>query len=127
VISDIEHMARTCVTSLTATAIRFTEFSDNAVAVIVSSDGVVEFCCLSQALRELDGVYPLRRHDVLPGTSATARFQRDQLNIVNGNRSEGLSMLDEWLDNAPSVGMKGEGQRKHGTRLVGRQSTNARN
>ncbi len=102
----IEHMARTCVTSLTATAIRFTEFSDNAVAVIVSSDGVVEFCCLSQALRELDGVYPLRRHDALPGTSATARFQRNPLNVADASRVEGSSLLSEWLDGAPQVEMK---------------------
>lgn len=102
----IERLASQCITSITATAIRFAEFSENPVAVIVSSNGAADFCCLSPALQELGGITWMRRGDPVPAGSITARFVKDPQNISNGVRSEGCSMLDEWLDGAPRIEMK---------------------
>ena len=102
----IETLAAQCVTSITATAIRFADFAEDPVAVIVSSNGNVEYCCLSSAIRELGGIISPKRGDSLPTTSTTARFQRDPDNVINGCRAEGFSMLDEWLEGAPRVEMK---------------------
>lgn len=102
----IERLASQCVTSITATAIRFAEFSENAVAVLVSSNGVVDFCCLSPVLQELSGVIWMRHGDAIPSGSTTAQFNKDPQNIANGVRREGCSMLDEWLDGAPRIEMK---------------------
>ena len=102
----IERLASQCVTSITATAIRFAEFSENAVAVIVSNSGSVEFCCLSPLLQELRGITWIRHGDPIPAGSTTARFNRDPQNVANGVRREGFSMLDEWLDGAPRIEMK---------------------
>ncbi len=104
--SAIERLASQCVTSITATAIRFAEFSENAVAVIVSTNGVADFCCLSPALQELGGINWMRRGDPIPAGSITARFAKDPQNIANGIRSGGCSMLDDWLDGAPRIEMK---------------------
>lgn len=102
----IERLAGQCITSITATAIRFAEFSENAVAVIVSSNGAADFCCLSPALKELSGLTWMRHGDPIPGYSITARFAKDPQSIANGARSEGCSMLDDWLDGAPRIEMK---------------------
>ena len=102
----IERLASQCVTSITATAIRFAEFSENAVVVLVSSNGVVDFCCLSPALQELSGVTWMRHGDAIPSGSNTAQFNKDPQNIANGVRREGCSMLDEWLDGAPRIEVK---------------------
>ncbi|KTD31830.1 ImmA/IrrE family metallo-endopeptidase [Legionella israelensis] len=49
-LSSIEHLSKICKTSLTSSAIRYTEITDAAVAVIVSSDNVVEYCFCSSAI-----------------------------------------------------------------------------
>ena len=102
----IERLAGQCVTSITATAIRFSGLSDDAVAVVVSSNGVVDFCCLSPVLQEFNGITWMRHGDPVPAESTTARFAAEPQNIVNGARREGCSMLDEWLDGAPRIEMK---------------------
>lgn len=102
----IERLASQCVTSITATAVRFAEFSENAVAVIVSNHEVVDFCWLSPVLQELRGVTWMRHGNPIPAGSTTARFNKDPLNIANGVRREGGSMLVEWLDGAPRIEMK---------------------
>ena len=73
---------------------------------MVSSNGLVEYCCLSSAIQELTGITWLKRGDPVPGTATTARFQEDPENIANGCKADGTSMLDEWLDGAPRIEMK---------------------
>jgi Zn-dependent peptidase ImmA (M78 family) len=102
----IERLSSQCITSITATAIRFAEFSENAVAVIVSDNGAADFCCLSPALQELSGITWMRRGDPIPADSVTARFAKDPQNIANGARCEGYSILDGWIDGAPRIEMK---------------------
>jgi hypothetical protein len=101
----IEALSNTCATSITATAIRFAEFSENAVAIVLSEGGTVTFCCLSNLLRERSGLAWLKRGDGIPGHTATARFQKDPSKIINGERCESCSMLDDWLDGAPHIEM----------------------
>lgn len=102
----IEQLAHGCVTSITATAIRFSEFSEDPVAVVVSTAGTVDYCCLSAAIQEVGGITWLKRGDAIPATSPTAKFQRDPQNIASGIRKEGCSMLDEWLEGAPRIELK---------------------
>jgi hypothetical protein len=99
----IESLATKCVTSITATAIRFAEFSDDAVAVIVSSDGRIDFCCLSPAIQEQRSITWLRAGDSIPSDTATAFFQRSEENIRFGKRQEGTSTLDNWFEGAPRM------------------------
>ena len=102
----IEQLSQRCVTSMTATAIRYAEFAEDPVAVMVSSGGWVEYCCLSSAIRELTGISWLKRGDPVPSTVPTAGFQKDPENIASGSKVEGTSMLDDWLEGAPRIEMK---------------------
>jgi hypothetical protein len=102
----IETLSTRCVTSITSTAIRYADFAEDPVAVIVSSGGNIEYCCLSSAIRELSGLTWPKRGDLIPITSTTARFQRTPDDITNGERAGGFSMLDEWVEGAPRVEMK---------------------
>jgi len=52
----IEAVSQQCVTSITATAIRYAEFADDPVIVLVSHGGMVDFCCLSPAFKEIGDI-----------------------------------------------------------------------
>ena len=47
----IEAVADLCLTSRTATAIRYAELTDAAVAVIMSTGGIIDYCFLSEAMK----------------------------------------------------------------------------
>jgi hypothetical protein len=98
----IEKLARECKTSITATAIRYTSFTDEAVAVIVSSGNRIEYCFMSDRLRDLRGLTWIRKGDMLPD-GATRRFNRDPLNIEQIRREESTCCLDDWFDGAPDI------------------------
>lgn len=102
----IESLAALCVTSITATAIRFAEFSEDPVAVIVGSDGIVDFCCLSDAIRERQGVTWLKPGDAIPESCVTKRFHKEPESIAIGRKAGGFTSLDDWFDGAPRLEMK---------------------
>jgi hypothetical protein len=101
----VETLASRCKTSITATAIRLATYTDEAVAVIVSSESRVEYCFLSERLKDLKGLQWLKKGDLLAPRSATAAFNRDPSNISQWRRDEGSISLDEWFDGAPPVEM----------------------
>lgn len=101
----IETLAETCVTSITATAIRYAKFAEDPVAVVVSSGNQVDYCFMSEALRDLPRIEWLKKGTALPA-SATAKFNTNFENIEEARRDEGYTWLNEWLDGAPEVEMK---------------------
>lgn len=70
----VEALATRCLTSRTATAIRYAELTSNAVAVIVSTGGVIDYCFLSDAMKTLPKLSWLRKGTKLPAGTATARL-----------------------------------------------------
>ncbi len=102
----INALAKLCVTSITATAIRFAEYSEDPVAIIVSDNGRVGFCCMSEPIRSKRGLNWLKTGDPIPAGSATARFQKDPKNITLAKQAEGFTSLDDWFDGAPRFEMK---------------------
>lgn len=98
----IEKLAKLCRTSITSTAIRFTQFTDEAVAVIVSSGQEIDYCFMSERIRDLRGITWIRKGDTLPnGTTRT--FNTDDTNIAEARQEEGTCFLDDWFDGAPQV------------------------
>jgi hypothetical protein len=83
----------------------YAKFTDEVVAVIVSTGQSVEYCFLSERLRDVKGMEWLKKGDLLPRRSATAKFNRDAENVADGRREEGASDLDDWFDGAPEVEM----------------------
>jgi len=102
----IDTLAKLCVTSITATAIRFAEYSDDPVAIIVGNSGRVGFCSMSETIRTKKGLTWLKAGDSIPPGSTTARFQKDPENIAAAKQAEGVSMLDDWFDGAPRIEVK---------------------
>ena len=101
----IERLADVCKTSITATAIRFVKFTDDPVAVVVSTGDRVDFCFISDRIRDLRGLSWIKKGDPVPSNSTTASFNDDPDNVIDAATDEGTSFLDEWFDGAPQIEM----------------------
>ena len=100
--SAIEKLAKQCKTSITSTAIRFAQFTDEAVAVIVSSGQHIEYCFMSDRIRDIDGITWIKKGDPLP-SGTTLDFNGDASNIEEARQEEGTCFLDDWFEGAPQV------------------------
>ncbi len=100
----IEKLAMQCKTSITSTAIRFAQFTDEALAIIVSSGQQIDYCFMSDRIRELHGITWINKGDPLP-QGTTLNFNRNLSNIVEARQEEGICSLDDWFDGAPQVEM----------------------
>jgi Zn-dependent peptidase ImmA (M78 family) len=83
----IEAVADRCVTSMTATAVRFAELTDSAVAVIVSSDGIIDYCFMSEAMKSLPKLDWIKKGTPLPSGTATGRFAGQPARVL-GSRQD---------------------------------------
>jgi len=101
--SAIEKLAKLCKTSITSTAIRYTYFTDEAVAVIVSSGERIDYCFMSDRIRDLRGITWIKKGDLLPKGTTTARFNTDQSNVEQARQKEGTSILSDWFDDGPEA------------------------
>ena len=99
----IEHLAGLCQTSLTATAIRFTQCSRDPVAMVVSTGGHIDYCFMSDALREVSGIDWIRKRQAVPQGTATFAFNRDANKVRRGARRRGTSNLQEWFGGRRSI------------------------
>lgn len=113
----IEQVAGRCVTSLTATAIRFAELSDMAVAVIVSTGGVIDYSFLSEPMKALPKLDWLRKGTKLPAATATARLANDPAQVRAGARVADAVDVRDWLGGTTkaevseeSIGLGGYGK-----------------
>ena len=96
-LDGIEQMADKCVTSITATAIRYVKKTTVPAAIVVSSDGKVDFAFLSGEMREFPGIQWIRKGEPLPQTSLSARFARSAESVRTGRREADAIDLDIWL------------------------------
>jgi Zn-dependent peptidase ImmA (M78 family) len=69
----VESMATLCRSSLTATAIRYAELTDQAVAAILSTGPMIDYCILSDKMKSLPNLAWLRKGSSVPKNTATAR------------------------------------------------------
>jgi Zn-dependent peptidase ImmA (M78 family) len=101
----VQSLASLCKTSITATAIRFAKYTDDPLAVIVSSGNHVEYSFLSEPLKELDGLQWLKKGDLIAPRSATASFNANPVNVSEGRQADGCCSMDDWFDGAPQIEM----------------------
>lgn len=113
----LQSLADRCKTSITATAIRFVEYTRDHVAVVMSVGQQIEWCYLSESLRELKGTRWPTKGSLLPRESETASFNRDPENVAAGRTAEGAGPVSDWLDgdcevelNEDVVGLGGYGR-----------------
>src|SRR4051794_15439123 len=96
-------MADRCETSLTATAIRYAELTDSAVAVIMSTGGVIDYCFLSEAMKSLPKRDWLHKGSPLPAGTATARLAGEAACVLACERIAEEIDVREWLGGIKSV------------------------
>jgi len=96
-LAAIEAMANLCLTSLTATAIRFAELTDAAVVVIMSTGDKIDYCFLSDAMKTLPKLDWLRKGSPLPTGTATARLTAQPDRVLAGDRIVDAVDVRDWL------------------------------
>jgi IrrE N-terminal-like domain len=95
--------AETCRTSRTATAIRYAETTDEAVAVIVSTGPTIDYCFLSEAMKSLPELRWLRKGSPLPSGSMTASLAASRQCMLAGERvGDEIDVMD-WLGGKSSA------------------------
>jgi len=99
----IESLADLCKTSLTATAIRYAELTDDAVAIVISTGSAIDFCFMSDTIKSLPQLTWLRKGAAVPQGTATAQFNANARRVVEGERAEADTDIMDWLGGTRSV------------------------
>lgn len=94
----IETLAKDCETSFTSTAIRYSALTRDAVAVILSRGAYIDWCFMSDGLKQAKGLSWLRKGTPVPEGTATARFNLRPDNVRAGERDRGDGRLNDWMD-----------------------------
>lgn len=102
-LNAVEALAEFCKTSLTATAIRYAELTDAAVAIVISTGPVVDFCFMSDAIKSLPQLSWLRKGAPVPQGTVTKQLNANARRIADGERDEAAIDLMNWLGGARSV------------------------
>ena len=104
----VENLANLCVTSLTATAIRYIQCAGTPAAMVVSTGDRVDYCFMSAPLKEADGLEWIRKGQSLPSNTATARLNKDSDRILAGERTADTCGLQDWFGSDLEVEMTEE-------------------
>jgi hypothetical protein len=96
-LTAIESLADDCGTSLTATSIRYAKLSDDPVAVVCSSGDKINFAFMSDSLRQRPDLTWIRKGTGLSAGCATAKFNRDESNILGCKRATATVDLGDWF------------------------------
>ncbi len=107
-LAAIEGLSALCVTSLTATAIRYTKCTDDVIAVVVSSGRRINYCFMSKALEDIAGTNRVRKGEALPPGCPTEMFNRDPGRVSRAERASGESDLQDWIGGRHSVALTEE-------------------
>jgi hypothetical protein len=107
-LAAIESLSALCVTSLTATAIRYTKCTDDVVAVVVSAGKRINYCFMSKALEEIAGTNRIAKGEALPPGCPTETFNRDPARVSRAERAAGESDLQDWIGGRHSVALTEE-------------------
>lgn len=96
-ITAIEKLADRCQTSLTASAIRYAELADAAVAVVVSTGSSVDYCFASRSMRSIRGYKHPLKGSTLPRDTLTRDFNQTESNVIGAQREESDADLIAWF------------------------------
>ena len=93
----IEKLAAQCCTSLTATAIRYTQCTRDPVAIVISAGDRINYCFMSDALKEVRGLNWIRKDEPLPKTTATYAFNQVATRVLSADRDDDISDICDWF------------------------------
>lgn len=107
-LAAVEALSNLCVTSLTATAIRYVRRTDDTVAIVISSGKFVDYCFMSDPLLEIAGSNRINKRDRLPPGTETCEFNKDKDLVVRGDRTQGTSQLQDWIGGSRNLEFREE-------------------
>ncbi len=96
-LAGIQALREKCMTSMTATAIRYAKKTSAPAAVIVSSSGKVDYAFLSHEMKAFPNLEWLRKGQALPLGTLTQRFAASKDAIRAGQQDEDEVELDLWI------------------------------
>lgn len=96
-LAAVEGLSALCKTSLHATAIRYTQCTHNAVAIVVSVGNKIDHCFMSEALKAIDGIDWIRKHEIMPRNTPTFVFNQNVENVRRAVRIQETSNLQDWF------------------------------
>lgn len=99
----IEALRRCCKTSLSATAIRYQELTDEAVAVVQCAGNRIEYSCMSDRMLNLKpGRWP-RKGDPVPSGTAAATLHANPKRIADNERLNRETSGEDWFGSFKDV------------------------
>ena len=104
----IERLKDLCNTSLIATAIRYTQCTRDPMAMVLSTGNQINYCFMSDALKDVDGINWIRKHELLPKNTATFAFNQDADRIQQADRTEDSSDLQDWFGGRHNIAITEE-------------------
>ncbi|MGZ8236267.1 MAG: ImmA/IrrE family metallo-endopeptidase [Methylobacter sp.] len=102
-LAAVESLASLCKTSLHSTAIRYTQCTRDLVAIVVSVGNRIDHCFMSEALKNVDGIDWIRKHEALPRNTQTFAFNQNSENVRSAARTDGTSNLQDWFGGRHSI------------------------
>jgi len=97
-LDGIMGMAELCNASITATAIRFTELTDDFLIVIISSNGKIDFCKFSKKVWQIKNKEIPKKGWPIPKNTATDIMFKEPLRIQKAERLSMQSDLSDWIE-----------------------------
>ena len=104
--ATIKVIAESCESSLLASAIRYTQVTEECVAAIVSHLGVVEFMTASTSFKQIPGIDWLRKRDSLPPGVSSNQFAIDLDWIRTCDTAKERGRLCDWFPDAADGGVE---------------------
>ncbi len=102
-LETIEAMHILCKTSLTATASRYAELTEDAAAIVISTGQTLDYCIMSETLKALPKLSWIKKGSRVPVGTATARFNGNAQRIADSDREEDEIDIRDWLGGTRSV------------------------
>ncbi|MCG7988403.1 MAG: ImmA/IrrE family metallo-endopeptidase [Candidatus Thiodiazotropha weberae] len=93
----IKSLSKLCGTSLTSTAIRYAQRTPEPAAIVVSIGDVVDYCFMSDELKEYPEITWLKKGARVPRNTKTFDFNRDDNNVRYSSESEGSVDIVSWF------------------------------
>jgi len=93
----IKSLEELCGTSLTATAIRYAQRTPEPAAIVVSIGDKVDYCFMSDELKEYPGLSWIKKGSCVPRSSPTYAFNKDSENVCMARQKAGAIDLTSWF------------------------------
>jgi len=102
-LETIEALHILCKTSLTATASRYAELTEDAAAIIISTGQIIDYCIMSETLKALPKLGWIKKGTSVPTGTATARLNSNPQRVANSDKEEDEIDIRDWLGGTRAV------------------------